>query len=444
MTATLPTARASWFDRVDQSFDALCARRAGRTRNDRHLADLLRGIAASARTGATLAQAMDQAARRGAGSPARHLARASARIGMGVPVPVALDQFGDAVDSSAARLLARVVAIQHRRGGDFAGPCHRLATLLHERCRLDAEARTATAQARFSSRAVLAIPFLLLVFASWRAPDTVRSMLTPGMLLLASPGLVLIAVGSLVATRVARRAIETAGVGEPPADVPRVLRSLLVRVAGPGARSRQSLRLACVALVVATPLAAVGSGGAGAWICVAAFAGAALAWPWSDAARRRARDERVAASGIETLLEVSIALFAAGATAHEVATMAPASCPPALRGALAPAVHGVGLGRTVSSAFRDLPVVRASPILDGWLHALCSASDLGSRSVGVLDQLLRDARMQRREQLRSAAQTAAPRMQLALVLLVVPGVMWLMLLATVGGLVEQLRAAGVA
>ena len=34
-------------------------------------------------------------------------------------------------------------------------------------------------------------------------------------------------------------------------------------------------------------------------------------------------------------------------------------------------------------------------------------------------------------------------MQLALVLLVVPGVMWLMLLATVGGLVEQLRASGV-
>jgi hypothetical protein len=34
-------------------------------------------------------------------------------------------------------------------------------------------------------------------------------------------------------------------------------------------------------------------------------------------------------------------------------------------------------------------------------------------------------------------------MQLALVLLVVPGVMWLMLLGTLGGLVEQLRAAGV-
>lgn len=437
-------ADASWFERVDSAVDAFHVGRAARTVADRQLADLLRGIAASARTGATLAQSLDQAARRGDGRPARLLGEASARIRMGVPATVALEEFADTVDSAAARLFARVVAIQHRRGGDLAGPCHRLATLLHERCRLDAEARTSTAQARFSARAVLLIPLLLLGFATWRAPDTVRAMLTPGMLLLATPGILLIVVGTIVAMRVARRAIETAGVGEPSAEVPRAARRAVVRLAGSGPRSLRSLRLGVVAMVVAAPVVLLGAGGTFAIVGMLAFVGAAVAWPWSERARRRARDARVAASGIETLLEVSIALFAAGATAHDVATIAPASCPPALRSALAPAVHGVGLGRSVSSAFQDLSVVRASPILDGWLHALGSSAELGSRSVGVLDQLLRDARMQRREQLRSAAQTAAPRMQLALVLLVVPGVMWIMLLATVGGLVEQLRAAGVA
>ena len=71
------------------------------------------------------------------------------------------------------------------------------------------------------------------------------------------------------------------------------------------------------------------------------------------------------------------------------------------------------------------------------------SAELGAPAISVLEQLLRDARSARREQLRSIAQTAAPRMQLALVLLVVPGVMWLMLLATVGGLVRQLQASGV-
>jgi Flp pilus assembly protein TadB len=172
--------------------------------------------------------------------------------------------------------------------------------------------------------------------------------------------------------------------------------------------------------------------------------GAAAAWPWADQARRRRAHAAVAQAGIESLLEVSIALFAAGATAHEVATLAPAASAEPLRSALAPAVHRVGLGRTIASAFASVPEIAASPQLDGWLHATCTSAELGAPAIDVLEQLLRDARAARREQLRTVAQTAGPRMQLALVLLVVPGVMWLMLLATVGGLVEQLRASGVA
>jgi Flp pilus assembly protein TadB len=178
-------------------------------------------------------------------------------------------------------------------------------------------------------------------------------------------------------------------------------------------------------------------------VCALLAISAAAAWPWSDAARMRRVQATTAQSGIESLLEVSIALLAAGATAHEVATLAPASTSEPLRSALAPAVHRVGLGRTITSSFDAVPEVAASPQLDGWLHAICTSAELGAPATFVLEQLLRDARAARRERLRSVAQTAAPRMQLALVLLVVPGVMWLMLLATVGGLVQQLRASGV-
>ncbi|MBC7461756.1 MAG: type II secretion system F family protein, partial [Thermoleophilia bacterium] len=151
-----------------------------------------------------------------------------------------------------------------------------------------------------------------------------------------------------------------------------------------------------------------------------------------------------AGSGIESLLELSIALFAAGATPHEVATIAARHAGGDLRAALEPAVHRLALGRSIPSAFAGLPVVAASPHVDAWLHAICASAELGAPATHVLHQLLRDARAVRREQIRAAAATAAPRMQLALVLLVVPGIMWIMLVTTVGGLVEQLQSLGVA
>jgi hypothetical protein len=107
-------------------------------------------------------------------------------------------------------------------------------------------------------------------------------------------------------------------------------------------------------------------------------------------------------------------------------------------------VHRLALGRSITSSFADLPVVAASPHLDAWLHAIRASAELGAPAIHVLEQLLRDARSTRREQIRSAAATAAPRMQLALVLLVVPGIMWIMLVATVGGLAAQMQRLGVA
>jgi Flp pilus assembly protein TadB len=431
---------ATRWRRLDAAVERQLARFRSVRADERELAELLRATAAAARSGSTLVQSLDGASRRTEGRYALRLRDACARIRMGESVIDALAWWAGATASPTLDVFREIVAIHHRHGGDIAAPCHRLASLVHERTRLDAEARTATAQARFSARAVIAIPGLLLLLAAWRAPERVRAMLEPGALLLALPGIVLIIAGATVASRVSRRAMHaTDGDGPPPERAP--MRAAVRRIAGSGARSQQSLRLVLAAAFPAS--FAMTSGRAGA-VTGAVLLGVAVAWPWSEVARARSRNAAIASSGIETLLEVSIALFAAGATAHEVVTIAPVSCPVQLRAALAPAVHGVGLGRTISSAFRSLPVVQASPILDGWLHAVCSTAELGSRSVPILDQLLRDARMERRERLRTAAQTAAPRMQLALVLLVVPGVMWLMLLATVGGLLEQLRTAGVA
>ncbi|MCW2920263.1 MAG: tadB1 [Thermoleophilia bacterium] len=431
--------RAAWV-RIDAAVAGVLDRRVTRARLDAVLADALRVVAASMRAGATLQQAMARAAERGSDPVSRAFGSAASRIALGCPVEEEVERLAEHVATPAARLFAQVVRVQHRRGGDLGAPCHRLASLLHDRSRLDAEARSATAQARFSSRAVLAIPGLLAAGSAWRAPEAVAGMLQPGPLLLASPGIALITTGALVARRIARRACDLGDHGSG-VRVDGMARRVVRRIAGDGPNARRGARLGAAALACCLP--ALVAGGITSAVLALIAVGAAIAWPWTDERRRRREHEAVAQSGIEALLEVSIALLAAGATAHEVATLAPASAPEPLRSALAPAVHRVGLGRSVASAFVGIPEVEASTQLDGWHHAICATAELGAPAVDVLEHLLRDARAARREHLRSVAQTAAPRMQLALVLLVVPGVMWLMLLATVGGLVEQLRASGV-
>jgi Flp pilus assembly protein TadB len=437
---TTAAARASW-ERFDAAVESWLERRSGVVGRDAALADALRTIAAATRAGASLQQALSRAAMRGRGLVARECAAASSRIALGLPVEREVARMGERIGTPAAALFAQVVGVQHRRGGDLAAPCHRLAGLLHERIRLDAEARSATAQARFSARAVLASRGLLVLAAGGLPPDQVRAALHPGPLLLATPGIVLIVAGALVARRVARHAVAL-GTGRPAGGSrSSALRTVVRRIAGEGPRSRRGARLALVAFACCVPTLTTAS--ATAVACSITAIAAAAAWPWADLARERRHRAGVAGTGIESLLEVSIALFSAGATAHQVATLAPAGANEPLRSALAPAVDRIGLGRSIASAYASVPEVAALPQLDGWLHAVCASAELGAPAVDVLEHLLRDARSVRREQLRSIAQTAAPRMQLALVLLVVPGVMWLMLLATLGGLVEQLRAAGV-
>lgn len=427
---------------IDEHVDGWLRRRAGRGARDRALADALRIVAASTRSGDTLPRALERVAERRADEVGRACGAAAARMALGLPVVDEVERLAARLHTPAARLFAQVVRVQHRRGGDLGEPCRRLAALLHERLRLDAEARAATAQARFSARAVIAIPLLLAAGVAWRSPELARATLRPDVLLLATPGIALVAAGAIVAARVARSAVDVGVHGVAVGRDPWLRRSL-GRLAGHGTLSARSVRLALGSSVVAAVVVAARPSVA-TIACAVATVAAALAWPWSDRARLRRQHERTAQAGIESLLEVSVALLAAGATAHEVATLAPAAADEPLRSALAPAVHHVGLGRSLASAYAPIPEVAVSPQLDGWLHALGATAEFGSPAGPVLEQLLRDARSHRREQLRAIAQTAAPRMQLALVLLVVPGIMWLMLLATVGGLVGQLRSAGVA
>ncbi|MCW2923187.1 MAG: hypothetical protein JWM98_591, partial [Thermoleophilia bacterium] len=247
--ASRPRPAPSRWERIDGVVDGLLARRSSGASRDIALADALRVVAAAMRSGSTVQGALARAAERGGSDAvARACGVAAARIALGRPVETEIDAFAAQVDTAAARLFAQVVRVQHRRGGDIGGPCHRLAALLHDRTRLDAEARSATAQARFSARAVIAIPFLLAAATAWRAPHAAAQFLHPGPLLLASPGIALIAAGALVARRIATTACSLgAGTADPRAARRGALRHLVRRIGGTGPRARSGARLGLAA-----------------------------------------------------------------------------------------------------------------------------------------------------------------------------------------------------
>ena len=64
----------------------------------------------------------------------------------------------------------RRIRLQRRSGGNLAALLRDVAAALEDQARLEAEARTETAQARFTSTVVLAMPFACSASASWPRP----------------------------------------------------------------------------------------------------------------------------------------------------------------------------------------------------------------------------------------------------------------------------------
>ena len=139
MTSTSRPTPADWWVRIDEVVDRCRARRLGPLERDLVLAESLRVLAAALRTGASLQQALVRASQRGPDRVSEAFGSAASRITLGCAIEDEVDRLAARIDTAAARLFAQVVRVQHRRGGDLGGPCHRLASLLHDRARLDGE-----------------------------------------------------------------------------------------------------------------------------------------------------------------------------------------------------------------------------------------------------------------------------------------------------------------
>ncbi len=405
---------------------------------ERDFAEALRVIAASLRAGDSMCDAFGSAAKM-VGLDHRTgqcLKNAECRMLVGEPPIAAIRKFSHEMGIGTADLFFQVVRSSFETGVDPGASCHRLATLLGERIRLRSEARTATSQARFSARAVVAMPVVAAALWLITSPESAVELVTGASVLLFVPSALLLAAGIAVVRRIAVDAEGLTGDTES--------RRPDERVSVGGSEKRAAwfvvrVTLPCLAVVVYFQgIPSIKS-------FLAITAGGVLAALYSLKRDAKRSEEHAAALRCELphLFETTIALISAGSTARTAAVGAIEACPRALGRTLSPAAAQIRLGREPTKALLAVSEAAGIPELDAWAHSIVTASRTGADVVPAIEALLRDARSVERETFRTRAANASPRMQLAVVLLFVPSIMWMVLVVTIRGLAGGLSSTGV-
>lgn len=121
------------------------------------------------------------------GPPAIELARLSAELELGAPTPAVLEGWRGRMRSERIDAFATALLSQRLAGGDLASLLRRFAAGAAERERVAEEARSATAQARFTGLLVVAMPTGGALFAELLQPGFLSKLLgsPPAAVLLA-------------------------------------------------------------------------------------------------------------------------------------------------------------------------------------------------------------------------------------------------------------------
>ncbi len=115
------------------------------------------------------------------GPPAAELARLRADLELGGSTAEALRTLQARLRSPRVDAFAAALLSQQLGGGDLAGLLRRFAASAAERDRVAADARSATAQARFTGLLVVAMPTGAALFAELIEPGFVASLLSNGV-----------------------------------------------------------------------------------------------------------------------------------------------------------------------------------------------------------------------------------------------------------------------
>jgi tight adherence protein B len=162
-------------------------------------------IADGLASGHTTRTAIALAAAELQGRIARELKSVANEVELGATTDAALGALRERAGSRRIDLLVAAIRLQRRSGGNLAALLRDVGAALEDQSRLEAEARAETAQARFTSTVVLAMPVCLLALYELVSPGTV-GRLGDSVLSLWLVGLAVVmqAVGAVLVRRLAR------------------------------------------------------------------------------------------------------------------------------------------------------------------------------------------------------------------------------------------------
>lgn len=152
---------------------------------ERSLPDLARAVADSLSAGQSPRGALRGAADSLEGEIGFEMKRLRHRLDLGVPTGDALGEMATRLASERVDAFIGAVNSQRTTGGDLAALLRRLADAAAERDRVADDARTATAQARFTGYLVAAMPVGAALFSEFASPGLVASVAdsVPGSIL---------------------------------------------------------------------------------------------------------------------------------------------------------------------------------------------------------------------------------------------------------------------
>lgn len=147
------------------------------------------------------------AAAGGAGAEADEALRAVGEaLSLGEPTVAVLERWRDRMRAPAYDVLIAAILLQRDAGGDLAGLLRDLAADLEHTRRATADARAATAQARFTAGLVCALPAIAAVLVELASPGALAAMLARPLPRLMTIVAVLLEAGALLAVRRLARA----------------------------------------------------------------------------------------------------------------------------------------------------------------------------------------------------------------------------------------------
>lgn len=141
------------------------------------LPDAVAALAAALRAGLSLSRAVRFAADEAQEPLAGSLRAVGEHEALGVPLRDAMQTWSRELGGAEARLLAGVLDLHRRTGGDFAMVLDRLTRTLRSRRAIRREVMALTAQARLSGTILGLLPFGFLAFLSVTAPGDVAAAL---------------------------------------------------------------------------------------------------------------------------------------------------------------------------------------------------------------------------------------------------------------------------